>query len=78
MTSEYAILAYWGPRRETPAQCAVRYRRMLEALAPIDPAFGRWTFAGRKKGTPLDRVQGDGLTRLIADCPSRGRGSRIS
>jgi len=58
-------------RRETPAQCAVRYRRMLEALAPIDPAFGRWMFAGPEKGTPLDRVRGDGLTRLIADCVTR-------
>ena len=67
----YEIRAYWGPRRETAAQCGARYWRMLELLAAIDPAFGGWKFAGRTRFWPMPEAPGDKLTGLIADCVSR-------
>ncbi|HZU91313.1 MAG TPA: Imm52 family immunity protein [Stellaceae bacterium] len=67
----YEIRAFWGPRRETAAQCGARFWRMLEALAAIDPAFGGWKFAGRTRFWPMPEAPGEELTRLIADCISR-------
>jgi hypothetical protein len=67
----YVIDAYWGPRRETAAQCGARFWRMLEALAAIDPAFNGWKFAGRTQFWPMPEAPGEELTRLIADCISR-------
>jgi hypothetical protein len=68
----YEIMAYWGPRCETPAECGERYWRMLSSLARVNPAFSGWKFAGRKCFWPMPGGPGEELARLIADCVARG------
>jgi hypothetical protein len=67
----YVIQAYWGPRRETPAQCGLRFRRMLDMLAPIDPAFNGWQFYGATRIWPMPTTAGNELARLIAERVAR-------
>jgi hypothetical protein len=67
----YSIQAYWGPRRETAAQCGERYCHMLEAIAAIDPVFSSWKFAGRTRFWPMPKGPGAELAHLIEDCVSR-------
>ena len=67
----YLIQAYWGPRRETAAQCAARYWRMLKTLSAIGPEFSGWEFAGRTQFWPMPEGPGDELIKLIEDCISR-------
>jgi hypothetical protein len=62
----YVIQAYWGPRREAPAQCGIAFRRMLENLAHVDPAFGGWSFAGSTKFWPMP-ADDDELAQRIAE-----------
>lgn len=64
----YEILAYWGPRRETPAELGQRFWKMLQALGTANPAFSGWKFIGLTKFWPLPTGPGDELSRLIADC----------
>jgi hypothetical protein len=64
----YLIQAYWGPRRETPAQLGRRYWKMLQALGGLNPAYSGWKFIGLTKFWPLPAGPGDELTRLVADC----------
>ncbi|HWG05216.1 MAG TPA: Imm52 family immunity protein, partial [Beijerinckiaceae bacterium] len=54
------ILVYWGPRRETARQCAVKFSRMLANLQTVHPVFSRWYYDGfaptrqnRDPSTPL-------------------------
>jgi immunity protein 52 of polymorphic toxin system len=58
MSDAYQIIAYWGPRLETPAGLAPRMLRMLDGLAQIDPLLSGWQwFGGGKKlvsGSELD------------------------
>jgi immunity protein 52 of polymorphic toxin system len=53
MTSFYSVLAYWGPRRESPEVCARKLLEMFETLANIDPALGQWFWRDRTSGKPL-------------------------
>jgi hypothetical protein len=71
MTSEYTVVAYWGPRRENPEQCAARCQRMLEGLAAIDPAFGDWVFVVDEEPVPVGREPGGELVQIVADCVAR-------
>jgi hypothetical protein len=52
MTSSYSILAYWGPRRETPEACAPRLLQTFDALARIHPILSRWFCADPASGKP--------------------------
>ncbi len=38
----YYAGAYWGPRKESPEECARRMEVMLAALSKSDPSFTRW------------------------------------
>ncbi|WP_240357144.1 immunity 52 family protein [Myxococcus eversor] len=38
----YYAGAYWGPRRESPEQCAHRTATFLNHLAPCDPFLAHW------------------------------------
>jgi hypothetical protein len=67
----YIIQAYWGPRRETPQQLGLRFMRMLNALATIDPLFRGWEFFGATQFWPIPSGAGDELTRLVAECVAR-------
>ena len=51
----YYAGAYWGPRKETPKECARRAEAFLAALAKIDPAFSRWFELGRSRKEALKR-----------------------
>ncbi len=51
----YYAGAYWGPRKETPEQCARRAEAFLAALATIDPAFSRWFEQGKSRKDALKR-----------------------
>jgi hypothetical protein len=67
----HVVHSYWGPRRETPAQCGVRFCRMVDELAKIDAAFSGWQFFGATRYWPLTSQQDDELTALIADGVTR-------
>jgi immunity protein 52 of polymorphic toxin system len=69
--SVYQIMAYWGPGQETAAQCGVRFCRMLDTLAPVDPLFSDWKFYGATRIWPMPSTADDELTRLIAECVVR-------
>jgi hypothetical protein len=68
MTSSYSILAYWGPRPESPPACAPKILRMFEALRRIDPALGRLFWRDRENGKPLPVTSLDvaSAARLLA------------
>jgi hypothetical protein len=48
----YSVLAYWGPRRETPEACAPRLLQTFDALAKIHPMLSRWFCADPESGKP--------------------------
>ncbi|WNG41136.1 hypothetical protein F0U61_51120 [Archangium violaceum] len=58
----YYAGAYWGPRKETPEECARRAEAFLAAVADIDPSFSRWFEQGRSRK--------DALKRPIAPSPA--------
>jgi hypothetical protein len=64
----YVAQAYWGARRESPADLGKRYWKMLQMLGAVSPAFSDWKFIGLTKFWPLPSGPGDELTRRIADC----------
>jgi hypothetical protein len=51
----YYAGAYWGPRKETPEECARRAEVFLAAIADIDPSFSRWFEGGRSRKDALKR-----------------------
>jgi hypothetical protein len=51
----YYAGAYWGPRKETPEECARRAEAFLAAIAKIDPAFSQWFEGGRSRKDALKR-----------------------
>ena len=68
MTSRYSVLAYWGPRRETPAACAPKFLRTFDALAKIDPRLGQWFGRDPENGKPrlVSSLDVEDAARLIA------------
>lgn len=51
----YYAGAYWGPRKETPEECAKRAEAFLTAIANVDPAFSQWFEQGRSRKDALKR-----------------------
>jgi hypothetical protein len=51
----YYAGAYWGPRKETPEECARRAEAFLASIATIDPSFSRWFEGGRSRKDALKR-----------------------
>jgi len=51
----YHAGAYWGPRKETPEECARRAEVFLAALSGVDPSFSRWFQHGRSLKEALKR-----------------------
>jgi hypothetical protein len=68
MTSSYSILAYWGPRRESPGASAPKMLEMFDALAQIDPMLSRWFCADPESGKPrlVSSLDLQGAIRLVA------------
>ncbi|MET0402912.1 MAG: Imm52 family immunity protein [Cystobacter sp.] len=48
----YYIGSYWGPRKETPLECARRAELFLHMLSRCDPTFTQWYRGGR--GAPRE------------------------
>jgi hypothetical protein len=51
----YYAGAYWGPRKESPKECARRAEVFLSAMANVDPSFSRWFEQGRSRKDALSR-----------------------
>ncbi|WP_375770799.1 immunity 52 family protein [Archangium gephyra] len=51
----YYAGAYWGPRKETPEECAQRAEIFLASMAKVDPSFSRWFQQGRSRRDALKR-----------------------
>jgi hypothetical protein len=51
----YYAGAYWGPRKETPEECARRAEVFLNTVANVDPSFSRWFQQGRSRKDALKR-----------------------
>lgn len=51
----YYAGAYWGPRKESPEECARRMEVMLAALSKSDPSFTRWFKPARTLKESLKR-----------------------
>ncbi|WPB76389.1 immunity 52 family protein [Archangium violaceum] len=51
----YYAGAYWGPRKETPEECARRAELFLASIAKVDPSFSRWFAQGRSRKDALKR-----------------------
>ncbi|WP_404372906.1 immunity 52 family protein [Corallococcus coralloides] len=53
----YYVGAYWGPRRESPEECAQRAATFLNLLAACDPLLANWNKIPKPRGkgrkTPL-------------------------
>ncbi len=49
----YFAGAYWGPRKESPEECARRTAALLELLAPCDPFLAHWYQPVRSRKHPL-------------------------
>ncbi len=67
MTSRYRILAYWGPRPETPAACAPKALQMFEALSKLDPVFANWSINSlNEKPVPISSLGVEQILQIIA------------
>ena len=54
-TETYYVGIYWGPRKESVAECAKRAKSFLQNLARIDPLFAQWFETGRSLEDTLAR-----------------------
>lgn len=66
----YFAGAYWGPRRESPNDCAERAHSFLDALAEISGLFSGWrpvalSRAAATRARPLDIGSIDQLSKLF-------------
>ena len=47
--ASYRVFARWGSRPEVPAELAQRFLETVDALHPLHPLFGRWTWSDRQE-----------------------------
>lgn len=68
MSSSYSILAYWGPRRESPSDCAPKLLHTFKALGDISPALSYWRTNPVGDGTwrPASTLDVETAARWIA------------
>ncbi|WP_244238286.1 immunity 52 family protein [Corallococcus terminator] len=64
MDETYYAGAYWGPRKESPEECALRMASFLAALPGVDPSFACWFRPGRSRKEALKRPIEPSLTEL--------------
>jgi hypothetical protein len=72
VTSRYSVLAYWGPRRESPEESAPKLLATFKALSEIDPALVYW-LVDAHKGKPAlaSSLDVDAAARWIAKGQNR-------
>jgi hypothetical protein len=68
----YTIYCFWGPRRETPEDLAVRFSKLIDQLALIDPAFCNWFWVGADQNPILFAAVRSRLAEEIAARVTRG------
>ncbi|MFE8604819.1 immunity 52 family protein [Archangium violaceum] len=64
----YYAGAYWGPRKETPEECARRAQAFLASIAKVDPSFSQWFEQGRSRKDALKRPiepSGEALAKRV-------------
>jgi len=65
MAEKYFLGAYWGARRETVEQCAVRLQRFLWQLGQFEPSLEAWFERGRSRREALtSKIDPDSLGAL--------------
>ncbi|RKH13361.1 hypothetical protein D7X74_21980 [Corallococcus sp. CA047B] len=47
--------SYWGARKESAEECALRMERLFAELANVDPCFAQWFQQGRSRKAALQR-----------------------
>ncbi|MFP2933083.1 Imm52 family immunity protein [Pyxidicoccus sp. 3LG] len=62
----YYAGAYWGPRRESPEECAKRLGALLAGLSETDPSLARWFQQGKSRKDALNRPLGPNVADLEA------------
>lgn len=68
----YEIWGTWGPRAETPEELAVRFERLIDRLAAIDPVLDGWIWVTRKRLKRLATIrERNKLFEAIADKVAR-------
>src|SRR6185437_11487545 len=68
----YSIMAYWGPRADTPEGLAPRFLHTLAALSATDPAvFNHWQI-GYERGIDLAPLSLAEVIKYIADGREEG------
>jgi hypothetical protein len=67
---QFEIIAYWGPRADSPEAMARRFLDTLDALSKINQAFGNW-YVGRMKGRPLAPLSFAEVVEYVAEGVSR-------
>jgi hypothetical protein len=55
MDETYYAGVYWGPRKESPEECARRAEAFMSAISAVDPAFSRWFQQGKSRKDALKR-----------------------
>ena len=69
------LAAFWGPRRESAEECALRLERSLIGLGSQSELLQRWYPLGRSKAEAQRRpvpVRRDALAQLLLKGRSRG------
>ncbi|MHB8884619.1 MAG: Imm52 family immunity protein [Methylovirgula sp.] len=70
--SRYAMVGFWGARRETPEALALRFGRLIDRLALINPVLSTWIWIDEnRKPIPFARIRGQ-LAEKIAASVVRG------
>ncbi len=81
LNEKYYAGAYWGPRKESPEECAQRTVKFFELLSPCDPFLAHWYTLARSRRdarrfpvTPPDVAT---LTELFRRGVNREKGGPI-
>jgi hypothetical protein len=70
--SNYGIMAYWGPRLESPDELAGRLLRTLELMRKSNLLFREWFLVHEDNGVPVNGLDRRDLAELIAQHVCRG------
>ena len=77
----YSAGAYWGPRKESPEECARRTAAFLRLLAPTDPFLAQWYKPSRSlqdaRKHPLMPPDVPTLTELFRSGVNREKGGPV-
>lgn len=61
----YKIYAFWGPRKEEPAEITARFLACVDRLKAVHPAFDNWTLNVNRRPKKLASLRND-LANAVA------------